>query len=128
MEENSDIGVETEGGLLSRADRDLIGQIHRELARLEMPCDCKEELDRTIVAIEAWQMLKRRKELIKIVQEDYHHLVSGVSFLTDLENIGQRKLSDQDLRDHAESLKFLADLADRCARRLNELSAITVSD
>ena len=126
MEDDNDPDV---GAILvSQPDRDLLDQIHRELARLDMPCDCKEELDRTIVAIEAWQLLKRRKELVRTIREEYQHLASGISFLTDLENIDQQKLSAQSLRDHAESLKFLADMADKCARRLNELAAITLAD
>ena len=128
MEDNKNPNVDNGSPLVSRPDRDILDQIHRELAKLDMPCDCKKELDRTIVAIEAWQSLKRRKELIKSVREEYQHLASGVSFLTDLESIDRQNLSAQSLRDHAESLKFLADIADRCARRLNELATITTSD
>ncbi|QFT34531.1 hypothetical protein K1718_25675 [Roseibium porphyridii] len=106
-------------------EHNLIEQIHRELSGLDMPCTCKSELDRTIVAIEAWRQRKARKELVDSIREDYHNLVSGISFLTELENIDRLELTPEELYDHAESLKFLADLADRCADRLVGLSTIS---
>ncbi|WP_422374649.1 hypothetical protein [Roseibium sp.] len=104
---------------------DLIEQIHRELERLDMPCACKDQLDQTIVAIEVWQRLKLRKDLASAIEADYGQLLSGLSFLGDLARIGGNTLSPDEMQDHAESLKFLADTADRCARRLNELSRVT---
>ncbi|WP_269586044.1 hypothetical protein [Roseibium sp. Sym1] len=101
---------------------DVVEQIHRELQRLDMPCTCKDQLDRTIIAIEAWRKLKLRKDLSDNIEREYAQLVSGLAFLGDLARIGQSTLSPQEMDDHAESLKFLADLADRCARQLNELA------
>ncbi|MCX2724675.1 hypothetical protein [Roseibium salinum] len=128
MEENSDPGVETDGPAMSDRGRDFMEQIHRVLDRLDMPCACKDELDRTITAIEAWRMLKLRRELTASIEADYAQLVSGVAFLSDLGQIDRQHLSAQEMSDHAESLKFLADLSDRCARRLNELARITGQD
>ena len=121
MEKDGSAGL-AKGASSGPTDRELLEQIHRELARLDLPCACKEELDRTIVAIEMWHALKTRKKLAGSIKADYEQLVTGVSFLTDLSTIDRRDLSVQEMRDHAESLKFLADLADRCARRLSELS------
>ncbi|WP_428643961.1 hypothetical protein [Roseibium sp.] len=128
MEKNRDPGLGETSQETGQTDRQLIEQIHRELARLDLPCDCKMELDRAIVAIEAWHRLKRRKDLARSVAEDYRQIVSGISFLEDLGTVDQPGLTAQELRDHAESLKFLADLADRCARSLNELSGISDGD
>ncbi len=125
MEENSTTGLELGPSL---NERDLIGEIHRKLAGLDMPCTCKEELDRTIVAIETWQRMKARRELVNAIREDYRHLVSGVGFLTDLAEVDRLKLTREELLDHAESLKFLADLADRCADRLNGLAQVPDAD
>ncbi len=123
MEKNRDPGLGS-----GRTDQQLIEQIHRELARLDLPCACREELDRTIVAIETWHALKRRKELATTIADNYRQIVTGISFLEDLGQVGQLDLTAQDLRDHAESLKFLADLADRCARSVNELARISETD
>lgn len=101
---------------------DVIEQIHRELQRLDMPCTCKDQLDRTIIAIETWRALKLRKEFSSAIEADYAQLMSGLDFPEDLAQIGRNPLSAQEMDDHAESLKFLADLADRCARRLTELA------
>jgi|GEM_PF-2777895 len=111
-----------------RSDGDLLEHIHRKLAGLDMPCTCKEQLDRTIVAIEAWQKLKTRRDLIRTIEMDYRHLVSGVSFLSELADLGHQELTAQDMYDHAESLKFLADLADRCARSLTGLARVTAPE
>ncbi|MBO6508267.1 MAG: hypothetical protein JJ979_07265 [Roseibium sp.] len=122
MEKDGSSGLET-GAVSGPTDHELLEQIHRELARLDLPCACKEELDRTIVAIEMWHALKTRRELVRSIKSDYEQLVSGISFLTDLGEIDQIDLTQQDLRDHSESLKFLADMADRCARSLTRLSS-----
>lgn len=107
---------------------DLIEQIHRELERLDMPCACKDQLDQTIVAIEVWQRIKLRKDLAAAVEEEFDHLRSGLAFLGDLAWISRLSLSPDDMQDYSESLKFLADTADRCARHLSELSRITVAE
>ena len=39
--------------------------------------------------------------------------------------LSRKPLTPQEMVDHAESLKFLADMADRCARRLTELARIS---
>ncbi|PVB62363.1 hypothetical protein DCO57_06250 [Labrenzia sp. 011] len=106
---------------------DVVDQIHRELARLDMPCTCKTQLDRTIVAIEVWRKRKRQKELIRTISADYAQLGAGVEFMSELTRMEEQALSPQEMHDHAESLKFLADLADRCARYLTELASITPS-
>lgn len=127
MEESSPPGI---AGGRTNSDEpccNVIEQIHRELARLDMPCTCKDQLDRTIVAIETWQKLKLSKDLARAVATDYAQLGSGIAFLSDLARIDDQPLSGQEMRDHAESLKFLADLADRCARHLAELARITSS-
>jgi hypothetical protein len=123
MEKNCNTCLEAKEDPTGPTDQGLLEQIHREIARLDLPCACKDELDRTIVAIEMWHALKTRKELVKNIKSDYEQLVSGLSFLTDLRQIDQNVLSEQDMRDHSESLKFLADMADRCARNLNRLSS-----
>lgn len=103
---------------------DLLEQIHRELAGLNMPCACKSELDRTIRDIEAWHRLKTRAELTREIATDYQRLAAGVSFLTDLERIGTGSLSTQELRDHAESLLFLSSLASRCSGHVVALAKV----
>jgi predicted translin family RNA/ssDNA-binding protein len=107
---------------------DVVEQIHRELQRMDMPCTCKDQLDRTIIAVEAWRKLKLRKDLSDSIEREYAQLVSGLAFLGDLARISQSPLSPQEMDDHAESLKFLADLADRCARQLNELARTSARD
>ncbi|QFT01487.1 hypothetical protein FIV06_28915 (plasmid) [Labrenzia sp. THAF191b] len=104
---------------------DVIEQIHRELQRLDMPCTCKEQLDRTIVAIETWRTLKLQKDLTGNIETEYAQLAAGISFLSDLALLSRKPLTAQEMVDHAESLKFLADMADRCARRLTELARIS---
>lgn len=128
MEKNGDSGIETDGPVTSIPGRDFMEQIHRELDRLDLPCTCKDKVDRTIIAIEAWRMLKLRAELTRSIETDYAQLASGVTFLSDLGQVDRQPLTAQEMSDHAESLKFLADLADRCARRLNELARITGQD
>jgi hypothetical protein len=123
MEKNCNTCLEAKEDTTGPTDQDLLEQIHREIARLDLPCACKDELDRTIVAIEMWHALKTRKELVRNIKSDYEQLVSGLSFLTDLRQVDQNVLSEQDMRDHSESLKFLADMADRCARNLTRLSS-----
>ncbi|MCK7611116.1 hypothetical protein [Roseibium sediminicola] len=103
---------------------DLLEQIHRELAGLDMPCTCKSELDRTIRAIETWHRLKTRAELTREIAADYRHLAAGISFLTDLGQISTAPLSSQELRDHAESLLFLSSLASRCSGHLVALAKV----
>ncbi len=104
---------------------DVMEQIHRELQRLDMPCTCKEQLDRTIVAIETWRTLKLQKDLTGNIEAEYAQMAAGISFLSDLALLSRKPLTAQEMVDHAESLKFLADMADRCARRLTELARIS---
>jgi hypothetical protein len=123
MEKNCNSCLEAKEDPICSTEQDLLEQIHREIARLDLPCACKDELDRTIVAIKMWHALKTRKELVRSIRSDYEQLVSGLSFLTELRQVDQDVLSEQDMRDHSESLKFLADMADRCARNLTRLSS-----
>jgi hypothetical protein len=125
MEKNSPSGVIGHGMPMDESCCDVVEQIHRELAQLDMPCTCKDKLDRTIITIEAWRTLKLRKELLRAITSEYAQLESGVAFVSDLARMEEQALNAQEMRDHAESLKFLADLADRCARHLTELSRIT---
>ncbi|POF27740.1 hypothetical protein [Roseibium marinum] len=127
MEEDSPSCIAENGADVDESCCDVVDQIHRELARLDMPCTCKTQLDRTIVAIEAWRKLKRQKELIRTITADYGQLEAGVAFMSELARLDGQSLSAQEMHDHAESLKFLADLADRCARYLTELAGITPS-
>nr|MEC9421733.1 hypothetical protein [Pseudomonadota bacterium] len=90
-----------------------------------MPCTCKEQLDRTIVAIETWRTLKLQRDLTGNIETEYAQMASGISFLSDLALLSRKPLTAQEMLDHAESLKFLADMADRCARRLTELARIS---
>jgi len=128
MEECGPHGLSNDPSRPADPTHDLIDQIHRELERLDMPCACKDQLDQTIVAIEVWQRLKLRKDLAAAIESEYGQLLSGLSFLGDLARIGRAPLSPDEMADHAESLKFLADTADRCARHLNELSRISSQD
>jgi hypothetical protein len=107
---------------------DVVEHIHRELARLDMPCLCRDQLDRTIVAIEAWRKLKLRRELMHSIARDFAQLKSGIGYMPELARLDQQPLSAQDMQDHADSLKFLADIAERCARRLTELASISSSN
>ena len=125
MEESDTPGLMPDTGPRSDPFPDVIEQIHRELQRLDMPCTCKEQLDRTIVAIETWRKLKLQKDLTGNIETEYAHMVSGISFLGDLAHLSRKPLTQQEMIDHAESLKFLADMADRCARRLTELARIS---
>lgn len=125
MEDGDTPGLRSDTEARSEPFPDVIEQIHRELQRMDMPCTCKEQLDRTIVAIETWRMLKLQKDLTGNIETEYAHMVSGLSFLGDLAHLGRKPLTPQEMIDHAESLKFLADMADRCARRLTELARIT---
>jgi len=122
MENDGPSGIDADVMEPDNPMADVVAQIHRELQRLDMPCTCKDQLDRTIVAIETWRALKLRKDLSSAIEADFSQLVSGIDFLGGLARIGRYPLSAQEMDDHAESLKFLADLADRCARRLTELA------
>ncbi|MBN9672716.1 hypothetical protein [Roseibium aggregatum] len=125
MEEDRPSGLVENGAASDESCCDVMEQIHRELARLDMPCTCRDQLDRTIVAIEAWRKLRLRKELIRTIVTDYAQLDSGIAFMSDLARLEEQPLSAQEMRDHAESLKFLADRADRCARHLTELARLS---
>ena len=125
MEERGPSGLSQDQVHASDRAPDLIEQIHRELDRLDMPCACKDQLDQTIVAIEVWQRLKLRRDLAHAIEAEYEQLLSGLSFLGDLAQVSRNALSRDEMLDHAESLKFLADTADRCARHLSELSRIS---
>jgi hypothetical protein len=125
MEDSNTPGLRPDIEARSEPFPDLIEQIHRELQRLDMPCTCKEQLDRTIVAIETWRTLKLQKDLTGNIETEYAQMASAISYLSDLALLSRNPLTPQEMIDHAESLKFLADMADRCARRLTELSRIS---
>mgnify|MGYP000014312017 CR=1 FL=1 len=128
MEEDSPAPLTGTAQSGTPASVSILEQIHRELARLDMPCTCRNELDRTIRAIEAWHRMKTRAELAGQITADYRHLASGLSFLTDLENIDTAPLTAQELRDHAESLLFLSSLASRCSGHLVALAKVAEED
>jgi len=125
MEKGTASGLTGSEGFLDNVETDLLEQIHRELKRIDMPCTCKDQLDRTILAIETWQKLKMRKKLSQEIVSNYNQLVSGLAFMSELSQLRQNDLSKQEMQDHAESLRFLADTADRCARQLYELERLT---
>ena len=125
MEDSNTPGLRPGTEARSEPFPDVIEQIHRELQRLDMPCTCKEQLDRTIIAIETWRTLKLQKDLIGNIEAEYAQMAAGISFLSDLALLSHKPLTAQEMVDHAESLKFLADMADRCARRLTELARIS---
>ncbi|CTQ46817.1 hypothetical protein [Roseibium aggregatum] len=125
MEDSNTPGLRPGTEARSEPFPDVIEQIHRELQRLDMPCTCKEQLDRTIVAIETWRTLKLQRDLTGNIEAEYAQMASGISFLSDLALLSRKPLTAQEMLDHAESLKFLADMADRCARRLTELARIS---
>ncbi|MGS4991694.1 hypothetical protein ACVDG9_27240 [Roseibium sp. RP-7] len=125
MEDSNAPGLRPGTEARSEPFPDVIEQIHRELQRLDMPCTCKEQLDRTIVAIETWRTLKLQRDLTGNIETEYAQMASGISFLSDLALLSRKPLTAQEMVDHAESLKFLADMADRCARRLTELARIS---
>lgn len=125
MEDSDTPGLRPGTEARSEPFPDVIEQIHRELQRLDMPCTCKEQLDRTIVAIETWRTLKLQKDLTGNIEAEYAQMAAGISFLSDLALLSRKPLTAQEMVDHAESLKFLADMADRCARRLTELARIS---
>ena len=125
MEDSDTPGLRPGTEARSEPFPDVIEQIHRELQRLDMPCTCKEQLDRTIIAIETWRTLKLQKDLTGNIEAEYAQMAAGISFLSDLALLSRKPLTAQEMVDHAESLKFLADMADRCARRLTELARIS---
>ena len=125
MEDSNTPGLRPGTEARSEPFPDVIEQIHRELQRLDMPCTCKEQLDRTIIAIETWRTLKLQKDLTGNIEAEYAQMAAGISFLSDLALLSRKPLTAQEMVDHAESLKFLADMADRCARRLTELARIS---
>ncbi|WP_417689444.1 hypothetical protein [Roseibium sp.] len=118
---SSDVDRERSDGL-RQSNGEWVVRVQRALSDLDMPCGCKEKLDQTIVAIDDWEGRRLRRHLVNRVTEDYTQLETGIAFLEDLSRLQHDPLSPEILRDHAESLKFLADIADRCARAVSSLA------
>mgnify|MGYP003700898875 CR=1 FL=1 len=95
MEDSDTPGLRPGTEARSEPFPDVIEQIHRELQRLDMPCTCKEQLDRTIVAIETWRTLKLQRDLTSNIETEYAQMASGISFLSDLALLSRKPLTAQ---------------------------------
>ncbi len=103
---------------------DFLDRVQRALSALDLPCACQDKVDRTILALEQWETQKVRRRLVADILEDFSRLQAGLSYLGELQLLDRQPVPAEVLKDHAESLKFLADTADRCARHLDALAQV----
>lgn len=103
---------------------DFLDRVQRALSALDLPCACRDKVDRTILSLEQWETQKVRRRLVSDILEDFSRLQAGLAYLGDLQVLDRQPVPAEVLRDHSESLKFLADTADRCARHLDALARI----
>ncbi|MBD1549725.1 hypothetical protein [Roseibium aggregatum] len=101
-----------------------LNRVQRALSALDLPCACQDKVDRTILALEEWETKKVRHRLISDILADFSRLKTGLTYLGELQQLGRQPVPAEVLKDHAESLKFLADTADRCARHLDALARV----
>ena len=101
-----------------------LNRVQRALSALDLPCACQDKVDRTILALEQWETQKVRRRLVADILEDFSRLQAGLSYLGELQLLDRQPVPAEVLKDHAESLKFLADTADRCARHLDALARV----
>ncbi|MBD1549636.1 hypothetical protein [Roseibium aggregatum] len=103
---------------------DWLNRVQRALSALDLPCACQDKVDRTILALEEWETQKVRRRLVSDILEDFSRLKAGLAYLGELQQLGRQPVPAEVLKDHSESLKFLADTADRCARHLDALARV----
>ncbi len=101
-----------------------LNRVQRALSALDLPCACQDKVDRTIHALEEWETKKVRHRLVSDILADFSRLKTGLTYLGELQRLDRQPVPAEVLKDHAESLKFLADTADRCARHLDALARV----
>lgn len=103
---------------------EFLDRVQRALSALDLPCACQDKVDRTILALEQWETKKVRHRLVSDILADFSRLKTGLTYLGELQRLDRQPVPAEVLKDHAESLKFLADTADRCARHLDALARV----
>lgn len=110
------------------AERAVVERIQRLLAELHMPIPYQGEVEKAMESLDRWEDRRLRRRLIRDMRKKVLQLHEGFDVLEDILQSSARDLDRDTCCDHAETLRFLAEIARSAAFTLDKAAEINQPD